>query len=224
MTETKQNDSPPASLVTALYNRSKTLHVEAERSGVIGDLLRGEASRDGFILLQRNLLPAYQALERGLERHRNTPSHKTLANYRFDRATALSADLIALGGGSLADIPLLPAGKAYAQRIKACAEDDGARLIAHAYTRYLGDLNGGQILKRLLMKKPGLRPAELSFYDFADHPDFPTLKAEYREALDQAGTLVADPESVIAEGLEAFQLNIDLSWAVQNALLPAAAK
>ena len=224
MTTAMAENTAPVSVVTALYIRSKALHVEAERSGVISDLLRGEASRDGYILLQRNLLPAYQALELGLERHRDTPSLKVLANYRFDRATALAADLTALCGGSFADIPLLPAGETYAKRIAECAEGDGARLIAHAYTRYLGDLNGGQILKRLLMKKPGLTPAELSFYDFPDHPDLPTLKANYREELDKAGMLVADQEAVVAEGLTAFQLNIDLSWEVQNTLLPEAVK
>jgi heme oxygenase len=212
------------SVVMALYIGTKALHVEAERSGVISDLLLGEASRDGYTLLQRNLLPAYQALERGLERHRNTPSLMAFTKYRLERSAALEADLVELCGGDFGGIPLLPEGEAYAQRVDACAEGDGARLIAHAYTRYLGDLNGGQILKRLLMKKPGLRAAEVSFYDFPDYDDLPTLKADYRDALDQAGTLVADPQAVIDEGMVAFQLNIDLSWAVQNALLPEAAK
>ena len=224
MTTAMAENTAPASVVTALYIRSKALHVEAERSGVISDLLRGEASRDGYILLQRNLLPAYQALELGLERHRDTPGLNALANYRFDRATALADDLTALCGGSFADVPLLPTGEAYAKRIAECAQGDGARLLAHAYTRYLGDLNGGQILKRLLMKKPGLTPAELTFYDFPGHPDLPTLKAGYREELDRAGMLVADQEAVIVEGLTAFQLNIDLSWEVQNTLLPEAVK
>lgn len=217
-------EADTTSVVTALYIGTKTLHVEAERSGVISDLLRGDATRDGYILLQRNLLPAYQALERGLERHRATPSLMALAKYRLERSAALEADLVVLCGGSFAGVPLLPEGEAYAQRIDACADGDGARLIAHAYTRYLGDLNGGQILKRLLIKKPGLKPAEVSFYDFPDYDDLPTLKADYRDALDQAGTLVADPQAVIDEGMVAFQLNIDLSWAVQNALLAEAAK
>ena len=217
------DNATPASVVTALYLGSKTLHVEADRSGIISDLLRGEASRDGYILLQRNLLPAYQALELGLEQHRDNPALATLANYRLDRATALAADLTALCGGSFEEIALLPAGEAYAQRIAACAEGDGARLIAHAYTRYLGDLSGGQILKRLLAKRPGLQPEELSFYDFPGHPDLAALKAEYRKALDDAGALIADQQAVIDEGSRAFQLNIDLSWAVQNALQPQAA-
>ena len=67
-------DVPAPPIVTALYLRTKTLHVEAERTGIIRDLLRDEATRKGYVLLLRNLLPAYQALEQGLERHRDSPA------------------------------------------------------------------------------------------------------------------------------------------------------
>jgi heme oxygenase len=223
MTTTIADHTAPTSVVSALYLGTKTLHTEAERSGIIRDLLRGEASREGYILLQRNLLPAYQALELGLERHRDTPALAALAAYRLDRATPLAADLAAMCGGDFSGIPLLPEGAAYAQHIADCAEGDGERLIAHAYTRYLGDLSGGQILKRLLAKKPGLQPDELTFYDFPEHADLAALKADYRAALDRAGTLAANPQAIVEEGSRAFSLNIDLSWAVQNALLPATA-
>jgi len=223
MTTAIADTATPPSVVSALYLGTKTLHTEAERSGIIRDLLRGEASRDGYVLLQRNLLPAYQALEAGLERHRDTPGLAALAAYRLNRAPALEADLVALCGGDFSGVPLLPAGEAYAKRIDEAAQGEGSRLIAHAYTRYLGDLSGGQILKRLLAKNPGLQPDELSFYDFPGHADLAALKAAYRGALDQAGMLAPDPQAIIDEGLLAFSLNIDLSWAVQNALLPAPA-
>lgn len=66
MTAATADSSLPASLVTALYLRTKTLHVEAERTGIIRDLLHGGASREGYILLLRNLLPAYLAMEHKL--------------------------------------------------------------------------------------------------------------------------------------------------------------
>ena len=76
-------------------------------------------------------------------------------------------------------------GRAYAGADTKAAEGDGARLIAHAYTRYLGDLSGGQILQRLLARSLELRPSELSFYDFPRFSDLDALKADYRKALDQ---------------------------------------
>ena len=217
MSATATKSSSPASVVTALYLRTKALHLEAERTGIIRDLLRGEASRDDYALLLRNLLPAYQAMEHGLEHHRGSAILKTLANYRLDRAPAIESDLAALCGTRWShDIPLLPAGEIYASRITQAAKGNGAKLIAHAYTRYLGDLSGGQILQRLLARTLELRPTELSFYDFPGLSDLDALKADYRKALDQAGALAGDPDAVVEEGAVAFLLNIDLSCAIQS--------
>jgi len=224
MTAAMADSSLPVSVVTALYLRTKTLHVEAERTGIIRDLLRGEASREGYVLLLRNLLPAYREMEQGLDRHRGSPGLAALANYRLDRAIAIESDLVALRGkGWKHGVPLLEAGEAYARRIAKAAEGDGARLIAHAYTRYLGDLSGGQILQRLLAQSLELEPSELSFYDFPRFADLAALKTDYRKALDQAGALASDPQAVVEEGAIAFSLNIDLSCAIQTMLLPVAA-
>jgi len=217
MSANATNSSSPASVVTALYLRTKALHLEAERTGIIRDLLRGDASRDGYVLLLRNLLPAYQAMEHGLQRHRGSAILGAIADYRLDRAPAIEADLAALCGARWShDIPLLTAGELYASRVQEAAKGNGARLIAHAYTRYLGDLSGGQILQRLLARSLQLRPVQMTFYDFPGISDLDALKADYRKALDQAGALAADPDAVIEEGAVAFSLNIDLSCAVQS--------
>jgi heme oxygenase (biliverdin-producing, ferredoxin) len=213
------DSSLPASIVTALYLRTKTLHVEAERTGIIRDLLRGGASREGYILLLRNLLPAYLAMEQGLERHRGSPHLGQLAAYRLDRAAAIEADLVSLCGERWSqDVPLLAAGELYAGRIAKAAEGDGARLIAHAYTRYLGDLSGGQILQRLLARSLQLRPSELSFYEFPRFSDLQALKMDYRQALDRAGVLLPDGDAIVDEGAIAFSHNIALSCGVQAAV------
>lgn len=213
-------DAPSASnVIAALYLRTKTLHREAERTGIIRDLLHGEVTREGYLLLLRNLLPAYRAMEQGLDHHRRSPALGGLAGYRLDRAAALEADLVALCGARWSyRIPLLEAGERYAIRMSRAAEGDGTRLIAHAYTRYLGDLSGGQILKRLLARSLGLQPSELSFYDFPSFADFDALKADYRRALDEAGAAVTDQQALIEEGATAFSLNIDLSCAVKATL------
>ena len=225
MTAATAVSSSPASVVTALYLRTKTLHVEAERTGVIRDLLRGEASREGYILLLRNLLPAYLAMEQGLERHRASPHLGQLAAYRHARAAALETDLVSLCGARWRqNVPLLASGELYAGRIAKAAEGDGARLIAHAYTRYLGDLSGGQILQRLLARSLQLRPPELSFYEFPRFSDLESLKADYRQALDRAGALFPDGDAVVEEGALAFSHNIALSCAVQAAVARGSAR
>jgi heme oxygenase len=204
-------------IVASLYVRTRALHLEAEQSGIIADILRGDASRDGYILLLRNLHAAYHAMEQGLARHHDTPGLDQVSAYRFDRAGAIAADLDALCGGNWPTaIPLLPAGKSYADAIAQAAEGDGSRLIAHAYTRYLGDLSGGQIVQKLLAKSLQFRPDQLSMFDFAGFPDPETLKSEFRHALEHAGARVADPDLVVEEGATAFTLNIALSVAVKR--------
>src|SRR5215468_1364260 len=80
------------SLSSALRERTATLHKQAERSGIVNDILRGKASRAGYILLLRNLLPAYDAMEQGLERHRKSPALGAFAQRGLYRTGALHAD------------------------------------------------------------------------------------------------------------------------------------
>jgi heme oxygenase len=197
-------------LAAALRARTAALHVQAERSGIVADILRGRASRAGYARLLRNLLPAYQAMEAGLDRHRLSPGLRWFARPEMYRAAAIAADLSALGGAPA----LLPAGAAYAARIAAC---DGPRLIGHAYARYLGDLSGGQVLKRLLARTLGLGAEGTSFYDFPEIADMDAFKRDFRAGLDRAGAEIGDVTPVLDEAAEAFRLNIAVSEAVQAA-------
>ncbi|MBI5128791.1 MAG: biliverdin-producing heme oxygenase [Rhodopseudomonas palustris] len=212
-------DSGASSVVTALYVRTRALHLEAERTGVVAEILRGGASREGYALLLRNLHPAYREIEDGIERHRNSPILAPLARWRLARTSAIAADLTALAGPDwAAQWPLLPEGEAYARTISRAAEGDGSRLIAHAYTRYLGDLNGGLIVRRLLEKSLGLGAGELSHYDFSAIAEPAALKTDYRQALERAGAAAHDTDAIVAEGAVAFECNIALSIAVQRHL------
>lgn len=216
MTAAMIGGNRPDSFVAAMYQRTRTLHLEAERSGVLADILRGAASREGYVLLLRNLFAAYQQLEKGLAQHVRMPALARLGAYRLDRAGAIASDLSALCGPDWQQhVPLLPEGQSYADRLRTAAEADGSLLIAHAYTRYLGDLSGGQIVQRILANSIGLRPNQLSHYDFSNFADPASLKAAYRAALEYAGARVADPVAVIEESAVAFQHNIALSVAVK---------
>jgi heme oxygenase len=206
----------PARLLEALRERTADLHKKAERSGIIADILHGRADRDGYILMMRNLLPVYQALEHALQRLVASPVIAPIARPELARANAVAADLAALAA-DWSTWPLLPEAGRYVDAIVRAAEGDGSRLIAHAYARYLGDLSGGQILRKLLARSLGLPPDTLSFYVFADIGDLVQFKDEYRAAIDRAGDEVVDTDAVVEEGARAFELNIALSTALQAA-------
>ena len=205
---------PEASFADRLWARTEPLHRQAERSGIVRDLLRGQASPRAYALLLRNLLPIYAALERGLERLAGSPIVGPLAQPEVFRASALRADLAQLDGAGL---PLLGSGCRYADRIDEAARNGGALLVAHAYVRYLGDLNGGQILKRLLGQRLDLGPECLTYYDFPD--DAAILAEEYRASIDAAGAAIDAAEPVIEEACAAFRLTIALSEEVRNEAL-----
>ncbi len=204
----------PASLLEALRERTKDLHTRAERSGIIADILHGRATRDGYGLMLRNLLPVYQALEEELARYAGSPVVGSIVRSELTRAGAIERDLQSLSVET-SELPVLPATANYVKAIVQASGGDGGRLIAHAYARYLGDLSGGQIVKRLLARSLDLPPGALSFYDFPAIDDIAMFKAEYRAAIDRAGDEIEDFEAVVEEGAMAFQLNIELSVALQ---------
>lgn len=203
------------SLTDLLRSRTRSIHVEAERSGIIADLLRGRADRHGYALWLRNLLPAYEALERGLDAQRERPGMAAVAARPVYRAPAIEADLLALEGADWRSLPVLDSGARYGKRIAEAASRDGGRLLAHAYTRFLGDLNGGRVLSRLLGGSLGLGPEALSVYAYPEIEDLDAFKSAYRMALDEAGA-TADAEAVSEEALASFQLNIDVAVEVQQ--------
>jgi heme oxygenase len=217
MTDPAPSEPPAAlaaGLAAALRARVDTLHRTAERSGIVAAILTGRASREDYARLLRNLLPAYQAMEAGLERHRHRPALGPLAVPGLYRGGAIARDLDALAGPGWPDMPVLEAAARYARAVEAAAEADGARLIAHAYTRYMGDLSGGQVMRRRLARAMDLPPGALSLYDFPGLGDIDVFKTGYRAAIDAAGHRVADPAAVIEEAALAFRMNIDVSLAV----------
>lgn len=215
----------PADLSSALRQGTLALHRQAERSGLVADLLRGRATRQGYALFLRNLAPAYQQLEIGLEQHRSTPGVRELARREVYRSDALETDLAWLFGADWRRAaPLLAEGWHYADRIAAAAKEAPERLIGHAYVRYLGDLSGGQILKRILATSPGIPSRGLTFYDFPDIEDLVGYKRAYQDALDVSGRAIPDRRGVIAAAVEAFSINIRVSEAVRRAVLAPAAE
>jgi heme oxygenase len=201
------------------------LHQQAEASGVVAAMLGGQITRPAYALYLRNLLPAYQTMEQALRRLQDHPMFAALALPALYRERPIIADLEALSGPAWAAmLPLLPSGQQYADRIAFAGSGDGALLIAHVYTRYLGDLSGGQIVGRRLASAFGSHSPVLDFTRFPAIPDLPAFTARFRSALNQAGALLGDSDAVAAEAIVAFRKNIDISVDVYNACEQTAGK
>jgi heme oxygenase len=218
MSANPTNSEPrDAGLLEALRTYTQPLHVKAERTGIVRDVLRGDASRFGYALLLRNLLPAYEHLEREFERLPTTFAPGIISAKALHRANAIRLDLEALYGSRWETIlPLLVSGESYGAQILNSARENRTLLIAHAYVRYLGDLNGGQILKRILLRKTGLPSTALNFYMFPDIEDINRFKVDYVDALAVAVDDALEIEAVAREAAAAFNLNIQVSLEVKS--------
>ncbi len=194
-------------------------HIRAERSGIIRDLFRGQTSRTGYALLLRNLLPAYRAMELALAA---LPANSPVAPGAWRdlaRAPALESDLAALHGpGWETTLPLLPAARRYATRVSQAARRSQAALAAHAYVRYFGDLSGGQVLRRVLSRSLGLPATMLASHHFPGVADAGATKQALRAALEALCVTEAAENTLLAEAVVAFRLNIAVSEAVALAL------
>lgn len=201
-----------AGLAAALRARTRTLHGRAERAGVIAELLRGKIRPSAYLLLAGNLLPVYRALEDGLRRHARDPILAPFARPELRRAEALARDVAVLAGRpDPGAVPALAAGRRYVERIEQVAPTAPELLIAHAYVRHLGDLSGGQIVRRLLVRAPGIGPDAVRSFEFPDLADLDRARNEYRAALDRVGMHLTDWTAVLEEACEAFRLTIALA-------------
>ena len=189
-------------LALRLKSETRALHTSAERSTFMRTLLRGQMSLPAYVALLRNLHAIYAALEPTLLRHAQRPAIAPVLLPALWRGPSLVADLDALHGPSwAANVALQPATDAYVNRIRELDASTPDLLLAHAYVRYLGDLSGGQMLRRIVaasMPVPGGHGT--AFYEFGDAEQTHALTQAFRNGL---ARVVADPATVSALAAEA---------------------
>jgi len=209
------NDSIAAlsgpSLSARLRDETADVHDAAERSRFMTALLNddGPLAVDAYVRLLSQYLPIYRALEAAAATHRADPVVAELAHPGLDRAGAIAADLAALGSSADESAAFVTdATRAYVARIET-ASDRPSGFVAHHYVRYLGDLSGGQIIRRILRRRLGHEDDRaLSFYVFDQIDNGVQFKKAYRERLDTAPWSDAEADHLVIEARAAFELNL----------------
>ena len=98
-------------------------------------------------------------------------------------------------------------------------------LVGHHYTRYLGDLSGGQILSTIASRAMNLTDDQgLAFYRFEAIDDEKAFKDTYRAALDALPVDQAMADRIVAEANEAFHLNMLMFQELEGNLVAAIGK
>ncbi len=198
-----------ASLADRLKGETRSLHMAAERSAFMAALMRGDVDRLAYCALLRNLAALYATLEPALVLHAAHPLLAPVHAPALFRTAALERDLALLhGAGWAEEIPLLPATVAYVARLKELDEMQPGLLLAHAYVRYLGDLSGGQMLRRVVAQNPALGGGQgVAFYDFGDPLATRALTEAFRAGLAAIRPDPAEADALVAEAQHAFALH-----------------
>lgn len=200
-------------LASRLKQETADLHTQAEQAGVIEALIHGRISREQYCLLLRNLVVIYQPLENGLS---HLQEHSCLAPFGFPtlfRLAPLSNDLVELHGPDWRErLPVCPAAAAYQDRLESGYAAKAEQLLAHAYVRYLGDLSGGQMLKKLVAQTLHLPPGQsVSFYDFGTPAEVARHLINFKSALGQLTLTDKQQCEVIEEAKWAFESHIRIA-------------
>lgn len=180
-------------------------HERAENAAFIDDLLSGRLDADEYGRLASQLYFVYSALEHVGGSLVGDPIADAVLDDRLLRSARLRSDLHALGIDPETVTPL-PAVDRYVDAIEA-TRTDPARYVAHHYTRYLGDLSGGQVVAHRMREHYGLDASTLSFYVFDGIDKLKRYKDAYRERIDALSIDESGVERLVTEAICAFELN-----------------
>lgn len=196
----------------ALRERTWSSHGDSEGAGFMHDLMTGKGTRDDYVALVAQHYFVYEALESAAARFTGDAEAQPFLSDQLTRMPALEADLAFLLGDDWRNqITPLPTTERYVARIREIEADGWAGgFVAHHYTRYLGDLSGGQAIGRLMQRHFGFETNGILFYLFDQIADPKAFKETYREQLDAASWDAVERERVIDEVLYAYRLNTEL--------------
>ncbi|MGW7817984.1 biliverdin-producing heme oxygenase [Streptomyces puniciscabiei] len=199
-----------SSFSTLIRTASHEAHLAAETSSFMSDLLGGRLGVAAYARYTEQLWFVYEALESGAGRLAADPVAGPFVRPELFRLAALERDLAHLRGpGWRAGLSALPATQEYADRVRACAERWPGGYVAHHYTRYLGDLSGGQIIRDRAEKTWGFtkKGDGVRFYVFEGVPNPSAFKRGYRALLDTVQVDELEKQRMVAECKRAFALN-----------------
>lgn len=201
-------DLVSAPFSATLRASTRIVHERANHSGYMNALLGNELSLAGYTQLAIQYYFIYQAIEQVSDTMAGDDTGREFVFDELRRLPKLETDLAFLIGPDWREtIRPLAATELYVRRIHEASEWAGG-YVAHHYTRYLGDIAGGQIIRRLLATNYGVVDKGALFYRFDEIGSAPAFRDRYRAKLDAAPWNETDRTRVVDETLIAFECNV----------------
>ncbi|XP_074932064.1 heme oxygenase 1 [Phalacrocorax aristotelis] len=218
--QTHNSKSMSKDLSELMKEATKEVHEQAENTPFMSNFQKGQVSLQEFKLVTASLYFVYSALEEEIERNKDNPVYAPVYfPVELHRKAALEKDLEYFYGSSWREeIPCPEATQKYAERLHYVGKNQPELLVAHAYTRYLGDLSGGQVLKKIAQKSLQLPSTGegLAFFTFDGVSNATKFKQLYRSRMNALEMDLSTKKRVLEEAKKAFLLNIQMFEALQE--------
>ena len=156
----------------------------------------------------------YSALEEEIDRNKDHPAFAPLYfPTELHRKKALIRDMEYLYGEHWEEqAQCSEATRKYVERIHEVGQNEPELLVAHAYTRYMGDLSGGQVLKKVAqraLKLPSTGEGT-QFYLFENVNNAQQFKQLYRARMNALDLNLETKEKIVEEANKAFEFNMQV--------------
>lgn len=209
-------DAPSArssGLALLLDDGTRKSHSVAENTAFVTGFFRGIEKRENFASLVASLYFVYKAMEESFENVEDARV-RALDFKSLRRVESLETDMEYYYGESWrSSVAPSRATKDYIARIQEVSSDPNKAylLIAHQYTRYLGDLFGGQMMGGMATRSLGLDPGKgVAFYNFPDIKDNKAFIEEWYTAMNALPISEAEKANIVDEANFVFDLNIGI--------------
>ncbi len=205
---------PADALSTRLRSETAELHRAAEQRPFMATFFRGELSRGAYVDWLARQWHVYGALERELLAIAPDALGHGLVPKFLHRTERIGADLRFLTDGAWRPGEPTPATAAYVERVQRNA-DFPPGLVAHAWLRYLGNVGGRDVLRRLVATSVGAVEGQrdgLAFTDYAEVGDeVGPFFGSFHANLDALALDEVERDRVVAEARAGFGHNIALT-------------
>ncbi len=199
-----------ATFSDALRESTRAIHDQTEGATFMHDLMSGKGTREDYVALVVQHYYMYEALEAVAESMADDPVAGRFITPQLTRIPALVADLDFLLGPDWRFVSTpLPSTVRYVERIREVSGWAGG-FVAHHYTRYLGDLSGGQHIYKVMQKRFGFDTNGVGFYLFDEIADPSAFKDTYRDQLNAVEWDEHERERVVEEVKVAYRLNTEV--------------
>lgn len=197
-------------------------HSMAQNSAFVTGFFKGLSTKNSYRDLLTSLYFVYGAMERAFDEC-ELEDVQNLDDKELRRMEALRTDMDYFYGETWFDkISSSSYTKTYVQRIEQVAKEKPYLLIAHQYTRYLGDLFGGQMMSGMASRSLNLPEGKgVEFYKFEDINDTKDYITNWYLRLNQLDLTPAQKDEIVDEANLVFELNIGILQELDGSALTA---